>query len=131
MPMSAKATLKQVVFAAALAVASVAAEAAYVRGELVWRFDFTPEEMAKQGLATRRFDADGTGCAYLPDGGPGGKGAMAFKTVGLDKNAKAKFGESCHFRLTFEPLPAGTTAFDFKEGDKKGDFFFLGMKVKE
>ncbi len=52
-------------------------------------------------------------------------------SFGLDKNAKAKFGESCHFRLTFEPLPAGTTAFDFKEGDKKGDFFFLGMKVKE
>ena len=78
--------LKKVVFAAVLAVAAVAAEAAYVRGELVWRFDFTPEEMAKQGLANRRFDADGTGCAYLPDGGPSGKGAMAFKTVGLDKS---------------------------------------------
>ena len=50
---------------------------------------------------------------------------------GFDNFVKVPWGDICHFRLTFEPLPAGTTAFDFKEGDKKGDFFFLGMKVKE
>ena len=63
------------------------ANAAYRRGELLWRCDFTPEEAAKYHLDTQKLGSDGTGCAYLPDGGPTGGGAMVFKTIGITQNA--------------------------------------------
>ena len=74
-------------FAILATVLALDASAAYRRGELLWRCDFTPEEAVKYDLASKRLDPDGTGCAYLPDGGPSGGGAMMFKTVGVEKSS--------------------------------------------
>ena len=60
---------------------------AYVRGELLWECRFTPAEAEADKLDMRRFDEDGTGCAYLPDGGPNGGGAMVFRTSGIKRSA--------------------------------------------
>ena len=73
--------------AATAALLASPARAAYVRGELLWRCDFTPAEAAALKLDACRLDKDGTGCAYLPDGGPSGGGAMMFKTVGIARSA--------------------------------------------
>ena len=42
--------------------------AAYVRGELVWECDFTPDEAAQYGVAGLRFDESGRGAEYEPSG---------------------------------------------------------------
>ena len=108
---------KSVFFAVAMTVATVTANAAYVRGELVWRCDFTPEEAAKHRLDGKRFAADGTGCAYLPDGGPSGGGAMAFKTVGLDKTVMVALKAD----ITMPPLvqvEADVQGVDLEHGER-------------
>ena len=61
-----------VVFAAA----SVAVEAAYVRGELVWKCDFTRSEAEAQGLAARKLAESGVGTEYAPKEGIAGDGAI-------------------------------------------------------
>ncbi len=61
--------------------------AAYVRGDLLWECRFTPAEAAANKLDVRHFDKDGTGCAYLPDGGANGGGAMVFRTSGIERSA--------------------------------------------
>ncbi len=52
--------------------------AAYVRGELVWKCDFTPEEATLYGVADCRPDDSGRGATYEPQGGAGGDGALRF-----------------------------------------------------
>ena len=52
--------------------------AAYVRGELVWKNDFTPGEAAQCGVDAHRFDEAGRGAAYEPRGGADGDGALRF-----------------------------------------------------
>ena len=49
---------RKFVFAAVMAAASVAADAAYVRGDLVWKCDFTPAEAEAHGLAARKLAAN-------------------------------------------------------------------------
>ena len=53
---------------------------AYVRGDLVWKCDFTPAEAAQHKLDGRRFSSSGYGVAYEPDGGRDGDGALRFRT---------------------------------------------------
>ena len=55
--------------------AALSAEAAYRKGELLWKCDFTPEEAAKFGVDGHR----GGGIVYLPTDGRTGDGAMFFK----------------------------------------------------
>ena len=64
--------------AAAMAAVSVAAEAAYVRGELVWKCDFTQAEAEAHGLASHKLASDGTGVEYASKDGATGDGAMRF-----------------------------------------------------
>ncbi|MBR5166435.1 MAG: TlpA family protein disulfide reductase [Salinivirgaceae bacterium] len=52
-------------------------------------------------------------------------------SVGFEGYARAPHGEVSHCRLTFEPLPQGTTEFDFINGDCDECFRVLGIKVKE
>ncbi|MBR6082369.1 MAG: TlpA family protein disulfide reductase [Salinivirgaceae bacterium] len=51
--------------------------------------------------------------------------------IGFDNFASFPVDEVGHCRLTFEPLPQGTTEFDFIEGDCDGCFRVTGIKVKE
>lgn len=51
--------------------------------------------------------------------------------IGFDGFTQVPFGEVGHCRLTFEPLPQGTTEFDFIEGDCDGCFRVMGIKIKE
>ena len=68
-------------FALLAAVASpFPAFGAYVRGDLVWKCDFTPAEAARHELDGRRFNSSGYGVAYEPDGGRDGDGALRFRT---------------------------------------------------
>ena len=69
---------RKFVFAAVMAAASVAADAAYVRGDLVWKCDFTPAEAEAHGLAARKLAANGTGVQYAAKDGATGDGAMRF-----------------------------------------------------
>ena len=62
--------------AAAALAAALPCEAAYVRGDLVWKCDFTPEEAARCGVAGLRFDESGRGAEYDPRGGAAGDGAL-------------------------------------------------------
>ena len=55
--------------------ATLPSSAAYVRGKLVWKCDFTPEEAVLYGVAECRPDESGRGAAYEPHGGAGGDGA--------------------------------------------------------
>ena len=48
--------------------------AASVRGELVWKCDFTPDEAAQYGVAGCRPDEAGRGASYEANGGAGGDG---------------------------------------------------------
>lgn len=52
-------------------------------------------------------------------------------SIGFEGYAQVPVGEVGHCRLTFEPLPQGTTEFDFIEGDCDGCFRVMGVKVKE
>ena len=52
-------------------------------------------------------------------------------SVGFEGYARAPHGEVSHCRLTFEPLPQGTTEFDFINGDCDECFRIMGVKVKE
>jgi hypothetical protein len=52
--------------------------AAYVRGERIWKCDFTPEEAARYGVAECRPDETGRGATYEPQGGAAGDGALRF-----------------------------------------------------
>ena len=54
--------------AAAMIVSAFPCAAAYVRGELVWECDFTPDEAAQYGVAGLRFDESGRGAEYEPSG---------------------------------------------------------------
>ena len=78
--------------AALLAAAALAAawpcEAAYVRGDLVWKCDFTPEEAARCGVAGLRFDESGRGAEYDPRGGAAGDGALRFRSPSQDYEVK-------------------------------------------
>ena len=76
-----------VVFAISLANA-LSCAAAYVRGDLVWKCDFTPEEAARCGVAGLRFDESGRGADYEPDGGAGGDGALHFRSPSQDYEVK-------------------------------------------
>jgi len=71
----------RIVIAAAMVAASVAAEAAYVRGELVWKCDFTPAEAEAHGLASRKLAKNGTGVGYAPEEGAAGDGAVRFVSI--------------------------------------------------
>ena len=55
---------------------ATAADAAYKKGELLWKCDFTPEEAAKYRVDGYR----GGGVFYLPTDGRSGDGAMFFKS---------------------------------------------------
>ena len=93
------------------------ASAAYRRGELLWRCDFTPEEAAKYGLASKKLDPDGTGCAYLPNGGPSGGGAMVFKTVGVAKSSMVNIQAD----ITMPPIvlvEADVCGVDLERGER-------------
>ena len=61
---------------AAAMLAALPAEAAYRKGELLWKCDFTPEEAAKYGVDGHR----GGGIVYLPKDGRSGDGAMFFRS---------------------------------------------------
>lgn len=52
-------------------------------------------------------------------------------SIGFDTFAQIPFGEIGHCTLTFEPLPQGSTEFDFVEGDCDGCFRVMGIKIKE
>jgi hypothetical protein len=62
--------------------------AAYVRGELVWKCDFTPEEAARYGVAGRSLDATGRGAEYDTRGGASGDGALRFRSPAQDYEVK-------------------------------------------
>ena len=62
---------------AALLFPALPCSAAYVRGELVWKNDFTPEEATRYGVAECRPDESGRGAAYEPRGGADGDGALS------------------------------------------------------
>ena len=83
-----KATTRLVATIAALLAGSFPCAAAYVRGELVWKCDFTPEEAARYGVAGCRLDAAGRGAAYDPRGGAGGDGALRFRSPSQDYESK-------------------------------------------
>ena len=51
--------------------------------------------------------------------------------IGFDNFASFPVDEVGHCHLTFEPLPQGTTEFDFIEGDCDGCFRVTGIKVGE
>ena len=53
---------------------------AYVRGDLVWKCDFTPEEAAAYKVDNLRFSSNGYGAAYEPKGGPDGAGTLRFRS---------------------------------------------------
>lgn len=54
------------------------------------------------------------------------------KTVtGQNKVIPSSSGIASNYRVTFEPLPQGTTEFDFFESDCDGCFRVMGIKVKE
>lgn len=48
-----------------------------------------------------------------------------------NKVIPSSLGISSNYRVTFEPLPQGTTEFDFIEGDCDGCFRVTGIKVRE
>ena len=62
--------------------------AAYVRGELVWKCDFTPDEAAQYGVAGCRPDEAGRGASYEANGGAGGDGALCFLSPAQDYEIK-------------------------------------------
>ena len=68
-------TQKSILLAAAM-FAALSAEAAYRKGELLWKCDFTPEEAVKYGVDGHR----GGGIVYLPTDGQSGDGAMFFRS---------------------------------------------------
>ena len=74
--------------AAAALAAALPCEAAYVRGDLVWKCDFTPEEAARSGVAGLRFDESGRGADYDPRGGAAGDGALHFRSPSQDYEVK-------------------------------------------
>ena len=51
--------------------------------------------------------------------------------TGQNKVIPSSSGIASNYRVTFEPLPQGTTEFDFIEGDCDGCFRVTGIKVKE
>ena len=51
--------------------------------------------------------------------------------IGFEGFTQVPFGEVGHCHLTFEPLPQGTTEFDFINGDCDECFRVMGIKVKE
>lgn len=63
--------------------ATSSAEAAYRKGELLWKCDFTPEEAVKYGVDGHR----GGGIAYLPTDGRSGDGAMFFRSQSEKQSA--------------------------------------------
>ncbi len=83
--------------------------AAYVRGDLVWKCDFTPAEAAQYKLDRRHFDAAGHGVAYEPREGANGDGAMRFRCP--DQKHKAT--------VTFRP-DVPVTGLVLVEADVKG-----------
>lgn len=60
--------------------ADPSARAAYVRGDLVWKCDFTPAEAAQYRLDRHHLAASGYGVAYEPGEGAEGDGAMRFRS---------------------------------------------------
>ena len=76
-----------VALAATLA-ATLPSSAAYVRGQLVWKCDFTPVEAVRYGVAACRPDEAGRGAEYQPDGGANGDGALRFRSPGQDYEIK-------------------------------------------
>ena len=69
------------------ALASLTSSAAYVRGGLLWRCDFTPEETVKYRVSGYRPDKDGYGITYFPSEGKNGDGAFRFKTLSAKYSA--------------------------------------------
>ncbi|MBR3086122.1 MAG: cellulase family glycosylhydrolase [Kiritimatiellae bacterium] len=67
---------------------AVPCSAAYVRGELVWKCDFTPEEAAICEVAGLRFDGAGRGAEYDARGGAAGDGALRFRSPAQDYEIK-------------------------------------------
>ena len=74
--------------AAAMIVSAFPCAAAYVRGELVWGCDFTPDEAAQYGVAGLRFDESGRGAEYEPSGGASGDGDIRFRSYAQDYEIK-------------------------------------------
>jgi len=81
------ARLRGCVIVAAM-LASFSAEAAYRKGELLWKCDFTQAEAAKHGVADRRLGDAVSGIAYLPNDGKSGDGALFFRTLNEKQSAK-------------------------------------------
>ena len=53
---------------------------AYVRGDLVWKCDFTPEEAVAYKVEGLHFSSNGYGAAYVPKEGPNGTGVLRFRS---------------------------------------------------
>ena len=64
----------------ALSLTAGSSHAAYIRGDLLWKCDFTPAEAAQRKLDGRQFGASGYGVAYEPHEGQNGDGAMRFRS---------------------------------------------------
>ena len=79
---------KTILLAAAM-LAALSADAAYRKGELLWKCDFTPEEAAKYGVDGHR----GGGIVYLPMDGRSGDGAM-IRFILATKGRKRGYGET-------------------------------------
>ncbi len=67
-------------FTVMTAVSPLPSLGAYVRGDLVWKCGFTPEEAAAYKVDKLRFSSNGYGAAYEPQGGPDGTGALRFRS---------------------------------------------------
>ncbi len=72
----------------AMIVASHSADAAYRKGALLWKCDFTKDDAVKYGVADYRLGNAGLGIAYLPNDGKSGDGVLFFKTCGEKQSAK-------------------------------------------
>ena len=77
-----------VLLSAILLGAVLPCSAAYVRGELVWKNNFTPVEAARFGADGHRFDEAGRGAAYEPRGGADSDGALHFHSPGQNYEIK-------------------------------------------
>ncbi len=82
---------------AAAMLAALSAEAAYRKGELLWKCDFTQAEAEKYGVARYKLSKSGLGMAYLPKDGKAGDGAMFFKTQSEKQTAMATIAPDVRF----------------------------------
>ncbi len=73
-----RSVLRMAVLSAVAAVAAFQAEAAYKKGELLWKCDFTRADVEKYNLGGFKIGPDGNGCEARPNEGKTGDGAMCF-----------------------------------------------------